>query len=106
MNYQINSVDKETGIPNITYTTEQGNLNTESLANARGLTLEELHLYMIQYCKDYDNGVNQARVPVHSSIQDAIGQSFGVTVDNGKVSIADLETPIEIAVKPKLEGGI
>lgn len=73
MQFTINLIDQTTGVPNITYTTDGGNNNTENFANAVGLNLDDLTAYLINYCQAYDNGI----VPppfIDPSVTDAIGE--------------------------------
>jgi len=56
--YTINSINEETGVPNITYVLSDGETeNTENLFNAVGLDKEQLDNFMNNYCQDYETGL-------------------------------------------------
>jgi hypothetical protein len=74
MNYKINSIGED-GTPNITYTTDGGNTNTENLTSATGLNLDDLSAFMLSYCQAYDAGITLNEVIIDPSITKVIGKT-------------------------------
>jgi len=76
MNYKIVSINQKTGVPTITYTTGEGNTNTENLSNAVGLDKDGLDTFMRDYMAAFDTGktIENQAPPIDQSMTDIVGQ--------------------------------